>query len=290
MSADVMTLTRLIDNEVITAMGLPVESWLGRYLHRILSRATGRFSQMFVEVDRIIGERGLAAGARWLLLNLVDDFTARGVKNIPAVGPLVIASNHPGTVDSIALATAAGRDDLKILASAVGFLQNLPNVSEHLIFVPRDDTQRRMLAVRESIQHLQHGGALLLFARAGIDPDPAFMCNAEQELAHWSRSLEIFLRAVPQTRMIASIVSHVIEPKYMHHPITWLRRSRPDRQRLAMMIQVIQEMLGQKLDLVPRVSFGQLLDSRAIGGTHQALQCIIDSAASLMRSHLAWPV
>jgi hypothetical protein len=285
-----MTLTRLIDNEVISAMGLPLEGWPGLFFHRVLSRATGRFSQMFVEVDRIIGERGLAAGARWLLLNLVDDFTARGVQNIPAVGPLVIASNHPGTVDSIALTTAVGRDDLKILASAIGFLQNLPNVSEHLIFVPRDDTQRRMLAVRESIQHLQQGGALLLFARAGIDPDPAFMCNAEQELARWSRSLEIFLRAVPQTRMIASIVSHVIEPKYMHHPITWLRRSRPDRQRLAMMIQVIQEMLGRKLDLVPRVSFGQLLDSRAIGSPHQALQCIIDSAASLMRSHLAWQV
>jgi hypothetical protein len=288
MSADVSRLTRLIDNEVIRAMGLPIESWPGLYLHRILSRATRRFSQMFVEADQIIGERGLAAGARWLLLNLVDGFTARGVQNIPPDGPLVIASNHPGTVDSITLATAAGRDDLKILASEVGFLQNLPNVGKQLIFIPRLDTERRMLAVRESIRHLQQGGALLLFAGAGIDPDPAFMPHAEQELSRWSRSLEIFLRAVPQTRVIASIVSHVIEPRYMHHPITWLRRTRPDRQRLAMMIQLIQEMLGRKLDLVPRVSFGPLLDARSIGNTERALQSIIDSAKSVMRSHLAW--
>ncbi len=288
MPVDVATLTQLIDNEVIRAMGLPDESWLGQRLHGFLARATRHFSELFAEVDRIIAEQGVSAGARWLLSNLVRDFESRGAENIPRTGPLIIASNHPGTVDSVTLAATARRSDLKIIAGPIPFLQNLPNVSRHLIFTPRHDAQARMLVVRESIRHLRQGGALLLFARAGIDPDPAFMPEAEEELSRWSRSLEVFLHSVPQTQVIVSIVSGVLAPTYMRHPITWLRHSRPDKQRLAMMIQIIQQMLGKKLDLVPRVSFGELLDHQGLADSDQPRQVIVQSAKRLMQSHLAW--
>lgn len=290
MTVEVDRLTRLIDNEVIQAMNLPVEGWLGRHLHPLLRRATRHFSELFVECDRIIAEQGLPAGARWLLEQLVKDFQARGAEHIPSEGPLIVASNHPGTVDSITLATTTGRRDLKIVAGAIPFLQNLPNVSRHLIFTPYDDPHTRMVVVRKSIEHLRRGGALLLFARAGIDPDPSFMPRAEAELGNWSRSLEVFIRSVPQTRLVASIVSNVIDPRYMRHPLTWLRRARPDRQRLAMMLQVIQQMLGKKLDLVPRVSFGEALTLADIGDPGLAQQRIIESARQLLGSHLAWQV
>ncbi len=287
MSVEVSTLTRLIDNEVIQAMGLPVDSWLGERLHPLLARATRHFSELFAEVDRIIAAQGLPAGARWLLLQLVKGFEARGTESIPRAGPLVIASNHPGTVDSVTLAATAQRTDLKIVAGAIPFLQNLPNVSRHLIYTSYEDAHNRMVVMRESIRHLRRGGALLLFAGGHIDPDPSFMPRAEEELTHWSRSLEIFIRSAPQTQVITSIVSNVLDPRYMRHPITWLRRARPDRQRLAMMMQVIQQMLGRKLDLVPRVSFGELLNLQSIGNPERALQTTIDSARRLLRSHLA---
>src|SRR5574341_110215 len=116
MSADVTTLTRLINNEVIQAMGLSPEGWAGQGLQPLLARATRRFSEIFVKTDFIIGEQGLVAGARWLLLNLVREFKVRGVQNIPGAGPLVIASNHPGTVDSVTSLASARREDLKIIA------------------------------------------------------------------------------------------------------------------------------------------------------------------------------
>jgi hypothetical protein len=145
-----------------------------------------------------------------------------------------------------------------------------------------------MLAVREGIRHLQQGGALLLFARGNIDPDPSFMTEAEQELAAWSRSLEIFLSRVPQAQVVASIVSHVILPAYMRHPFTWLQRARRDRQRLAMMLQVIQQMLGKKLDLEPHVSFGEAVSwTRAeTGGLPR--ETVVEAARRLLKSHLAW--
>jgi hypothetical protein len=288
MSADVSTLTRLIDNEVIQAMGLPVDGWLSERIHSILSRATHRFSEMFVEVDRIVAAQGLPAGARWLLLNLVKGLETRGAEHIPTSGPLIIASNHPGTVDSVSLAAASQRCDLRIIAGAIPFLQDLSNVSRHLIFTSYDDAHNRMVVMREAIRHLRSGGALLLFADGHIDPDPAFMPHAEDELHRWSRSIEIFLRNVPQTQVITSIVSNVIDPRYMRHPITWLRRARQDRQRLAMMIQVIQQMLGEQLNLVPRVSFGELLNLPSIENTNDALQTIIASARQLLQSHLEW--
>ncbi len=208
--------------------------------------------------------------------------------DFPPQGPLIIASNHPGTVDSLALTATANRLDLKIIASDVGFLRNLPHISEHLIFTPRSNLQRRMIALRESIRHLQTGGSLLLFSHGTIDPDPALMPVAARELIGWSRSLEIFLRSVPEVQVIVSIVSGVIDPACMRHPITWLRRARPDRQRLAMMIQIIEQMLGRRFDITPKVSFGELVDMENIGNTEQTLEVITHSAQQLMQSHMPW--
>ena len=288
MPADIAALTRLINNEIIRAMGVPVDGWLAERLHAILARATRRFSELFAEVDRIVGEQGLPAGALFLLRQLAAGYEARGTENLPADGPLIIASNHPGTVDSVALAAATARPDLKIIASAVPFLDNLPHVRQHLIFTPRVNVQKRMISVRESLRHLQSGGSLLLFAHGTIDPDISFMPMALEDLAGWSRSLEIFLRGVPEVQVVVSIVSRVIEPAYMRHPLTWLRRARPDRQRLAMMLQVIQQMLGKQLNITPRITYGELLDMERIGSAEHTLEVITHSAQRVLESHLAW--
>ena len=288
MSADVRTLTRLINNEVILAMGLPTESWPGRALQPVLCRGTSRFCEIFAAADRLVEEEGLQAAARWLLANLVKDFKARDAQNVPCSGPLIIASNHPGTVDSVVLAASAGREDLMIIASGVPFLRNLSHIGRHLILLPRRGLQGRMLAARAAISHLKNGGALLLFARGSIDPDPAFMQHANEELGRWSRSLETFLHSVPTTQVVTSIVSGVLDPTYMHHPLTWLRRRRADRQRLAMMIQVIQQMLGKRLDIVPRVSFGEAIVTRGQSSPKCQLENIVQAAGVLLRSHMAW--
>jgi hypothetical protein len=80
----------------------------------------------------------------------------------------------------------------------------------------------------------------------------------------------------------------VIEPAYMHHPLTWLKRRRSDRQRIAMMIQIIQQMLGKRLNLVPHISFGEVIDWRATNEAGDSLQAVVDAERRLLRSHLAW--
>jgi hypothetical protein len=288
MTHDIATLTRLIDEEIVRALNVPIDSWLARRLESIVQPATRRFSEIFSEVDAVVEHEGLPGGARHLLKRLGANYEARGVSNIPQSGPVIIASNHPGTVDSVALAASSQRQDLKVIAGPILFLQNLPNLSQHIIFTTDANIQGRMITVRESIRHLRDGGALLIFAHGTIDPDPAFMPTAQQELNGWSRSLEIFLSRVPEAQVVVSIVSGVLDPSCMRHPLTWLRRGRVDRQRIAEMLQIIRQLLGRKMDINPRVSFAESLDMEHIGNRDSTMDVISQGAKELLQSHMAW--
>jgi hypothetical protein len=156
------------------------------------------------------------------------------------------------------------RADAKIIVGEVPPYHQLPNVSRHVLFSPPvKNTFGRMQTIRNAIRHLKEGGALLIFPRGGIEPDPAFMSNLDAEFHLWSRSLEIFLQRVPQTRVLVTIVSGVISQAAMRHPITSFRKARPDRQRLAFIYQMSRQILSGKeiYGLNPRVTFGEVLSS-----------------------------
>jgi hypothetical protein len=89
---------------------------------------------------------------------------------------------------------------------------------------------------------------------------------------------------------VTSIVSHVIDPAYMQHPLTILKKRRPDRQRLAIMMQIIQQMLGKKLALVPHVSFGDVIDWQTAKEAGDSLRVIVTSAQRQLKTHLTWQV
>jgi hypothetical protein len=115
------------------------------------------------------------------------------------------------------------------------------------------------------------------------------MPHPESEFDHWSRSLEIFLKHVPQTQVLVTIVSGVISKRAMHHPITWFRKARPDRQRLAFMYQFIRQMIaGQELfGLTPRVTFGDLVSAENTTDRDHMLQTITQSASNVLKVHMA---
>jgi hypothetical protein len=112
------------------------------------------------------------------------------------------------------------------------------------------------------------------------------MPNPDSEFHRWSRSLEIFIRNVPQVRVLVTTVSGVLAQRAYQHPITWFRRQRPDKQRLAFMYQIISQVLrGRELfGLRPRVTFGELL-----GGwrTREVLDEIESAARRTLARHQA---
>jgi hypothetical protein len=275
--------------ELTKALALKQTRFANGFIQMTFGRAARRVAELGIGLDREVAKGGLSAGARWLLPNFVKGHSARGEENIPAEGPLVIASNHPAAVDSLVLSAHVMRPDYKVIIGDIPFFENLPHVSEHAIFAPENnDIHGRMRAVRESLRHLKSGGALLIFARGGIEADPDFMPNPDGEFGQWSRSLKIFLERVPHTRVLVTIVSGVISRAMMRHPITRFRKERPDRQRLAFLMQIAQQILSgrEKFGLTPRVTFGEVIE-----GAHQdVLDQVHNAARRVLKQHMEWQV
>ncbi|MCC6299101.1 MAG: hypothetical protein IT314_07375 [Anaerolineales bacterium] len=274
--------------ELAKAFGLSHTPRAHRFVEIFFGKAARSATNAATDLDRIVGEGGHAAGARWFLPRFVKSHSARGVENIPASGPFVIASNHPGSVDTVAITAYSTRRDLKFIVGDIKFLLEMPNsLKGFIVAPPKDDTTGRMQVARESIRHLQNGGGLLIFPLGSIEADPEFMPNADDEFHHWSRSLEIFLKHVPNLQILITIVSGVIAPAAMKHPLTWLRKTRADRQRLAFVYQLSRQLISgrQLFDLTPRVTFGEIIQ----GTNHGHLLAEIEHAARrTLTQHMEW--
>lgn len=249
--------------ELTRALALPETGLAQRFVRAVFEKGTLRFSELVLNFDKQVERNGTMAGARWLLTHFIKGFEAHGAELIPSEGPLVIASNHPAAYDGLVISACVPRPDYRVIIGDVPTYHFLPNLCRYAIFSPQtNDPFGRMLAIRQAIRHLKNGGAILTFPRGGIEPDPAFMPNPGAEFDKWSRSLEVFLQRVPQTRVLIATVSGVISRTIFHHPITWLRKKRNDKQRLTFMYQIIRQVLsGRELfGLKPQVTFGELLE------------------------------
>jgi hypothetical protein len=288
--SDTYPLKEQLVYELTKALGLPQRNFVKSVIRWVFGKALKKFSELAVGLDQAVAQGGVSAGANWILPHFVKSHFARGTENISANGPLVIAANHPAAYDSLVISAHVTRSDYKVIIGDIPFFQNLPNISKNAIFAPADaDVQGRMRVVRECIHHLQNEGALLIFARGGIEADPSFMPAPDAEFNLWSRSLEIFLRCVPQTRILIAIVDGVIAEAAFRHPITWFRQARPDKQRLAFMYQMVRQMLsGQEtFGLFPRVTFGEVIT----GANHKrVLEQVARAAQRTLEQHLAWQV
>lgn len=251
----VEVLTELNVVDLLDAAGLL--RWRGTPLCHVLRPAARRFARTACDFDTRVGEHGLSQGSAWLMGQMTSGLVTSGLAHVPPEGPVVILSNHPGMTDTVALFTSlASRADLRVIASDRPFLRALPNVSRKLIFLPGEGAGQ-MVAMRTAARHLQDGGALLTFPAGDIEPDPAAFGpqRAAASLASWSSSYSLFARLVPATRFVPALVSHVVSPQAQRHPLTLLRRTARDREKLAAALQVA---LPRYRDLVARVTFGQL--------------------------------
>ncbi|RZL86953.1 MAG: glycerol acyltransferase [Variovorax sp.] len=246
-------LTELNVADLLDAAGLP--RWRGTPVCRALRPAARRFALAASEFDARVGEHGLARGSEWLVKQMTAGLVTSGLAHVPLDGPVVILANHPGMTDTVALFTSlVSRADLRVIASDRPFLRALPNVARQLIFLPLE-ADGQMLAMRTAARHLQRGGALLTFPAGDIEPDPAAFGSrrAADALNDWSSSYTLFARLVPATRFVPALVSHVISPDAQRHPLTLLRRSARDKEKLAAALQVA---LPRYRELVARVAFG----------------------------------
>jgi hypothetical protein len=278
-------LRRAINTDILQAVGLPPASPLRAALRPLFWPPVHSFARVAAEFDRQVAQSGLMDAVRWVLPRFVDGVHALGAENIPTTGPLVVASNHPGASDGLAIASCLPRNDLKVVVTDRPFFRGLHAASSYLIYTPRD-TSGRMGVVREAVRHLRSGGSLLIFAHGHVEPDPEVTPGAEEALEKWSPSVPLLLRQVPGASLVITVVSGVLAPSALRHPLTRLREDWQGRQLLAEFVQIAQQVLvRRRFGLVPTVRFGNPLaasDLLAGRDLNAALAAILVRARELL--------
>ncbi|HZF85768.1 MAG TPA: hypothetical protein VE084_19805, partial [Burkholderiaceae bacterium] len=94
-------------------------------------------------------------------------------------------------------------------------------------------------------------------------------------LGHWTDSYALFARLVPRTVFVPALVSGVISPHTQRHPLTRLRRTQRDREKMAAALQIA---LPGYRDLQARVCFGA-----ALPGSARGARTLCDGIAAQMR-------
>lgn len=249
-SERIETLTQLCAHELLEAFGLSAEL---RPLELLARVPAERLARQVATYDEVVGESGLTAGGAWGLERMARSVVVEGRENIPLEGPVLLAANHPGLADSLALFATVPRRDLRVMAARRPLLAALPHTSRYLIPVP-EESPGRLGAVRSAARHLRRGGAVLTFPGGRIEPDPKVLPGAAEALERWSESLDLFSRLVADLTVVPAVVCGVLSPAALRNPLTFIRRQGRDREWLAATLQMLTPALR---NVTTRIAFGQ---------------------------------
>jgi hypothetical protein len=252
---------------------------------------TDRLAQIGVTFDRDVVQRGFSKAMEFALKDFIHRVTARGTDGFPPQGPLLVLSNHPGTYDSLIIASHLRRDDLCIISGDIPFLKKLPHANKHF-FCISDDQNTRMVAARQAIRHLKNGGAVLVYGFGHIDPDPAVYEDAPAYIDRWSSSTDLFAKFVPDASVLITITSHVVSPQWRHSLLYHLRHDPVDRRRLVEFGQVMTQLLFPgTFRQSPFISFARPVNVETLRRESQGKQllpAIIARGKALLAEHTNW--
>jgi hypothetical protein len=281
---------QLIDNLIVTS-GLFKQRWMQSTLRLMFGPAFKRFAEVVSGLDESVARFGFPEASRQLLPKFIRNAEIMGQEHLPQDGPVLIISNHPGIMDGLLIASRLHRSDLKIVATEYPFYQALSKLKDNFIFTT-NEMNDKVSAIRQSVRQLQDGGALLIFPRGILEPDPAVMAGAETTISEWSPSIELFLRKVPEARLVITIVSGLIAPSSLRNPFVRLGRNPVERQTAAEIFQMIRHIyIPRSLRVSPKLTFDaprSALELFEQFGKRGVMQEIVQSAQQLLNTHLQY--
>lgn len=284
------TLMQINLNDLLDNLGLKDRAFARPALARLFRKPVEEFTRLVVDYDRRVGEAGLQTASREVMQNMVREVRVAGIENIPREGPVLFTANHAGVTETLACFSTIPRADLKAMGNDRPFVRLLPNVFERLVAVPEQESDR-FAVVRQATRHLEAGGALFINPAGHIEPDPACMAGAVESLREWSPSLALFIKRVPATHIVPTLISGVIMPSTLTHPFARLRRNQKDRERAAASIQLMIHMRERgKTPIAPAVEFGTPLyagDLAQLGDAPAIVGAITDVMAGMMQARFS---
>ena len=269
MPSNVETLTQINLDDLISSFGWQNRPLLAGLLRRTFISPPQAFAHQMVEFDSAIAVHGLVGASHRAIRNYVDDIHVFGRDRIPD-GAFLALSNHPGMTDTLSLFIALNRQDLRIIALDRPFLNALPNMSKQLAYVT-DDSVSRIRMIRQVSTHLRNGGAALTFPAGHIEPDPDIQKGAVESLCTWTDSAAVFVRMAPKAAVLPVLVRGVVRKKTINHPLTYLKRARPEREKLTAALQLLAHVMLKKKDVHVRVQIGKPVYVKDLGTTETSV-------------------
>ena len=274
MPTSLEVLTQINLDDLVSSFGWQNQPWLARLLRRTFIKPARIFAGQMADFDSPVATHGLTEASRLTLRHYVRDIRIFGADRIPA-GPFLALSNHPGMSDTLSLFVALKRPDLKVIAFKRPFLNALPNLSRQLLYLT-DDPVSRISLIRQMSTHLRNGGAALTFPAGQIEPDPDVHDGALDSLGSWTDSAGLFLRMAPETAILPVLVRGVVWKKTAFHPLTYLKRTRREREKLAGALQLLAYAMWKVKPVTVTVQIGKPIYAKTLGTTetqviHQAV-------------------
>lgn len=289
-SVSAQHLSDLLTEEIANALRLPRSGPHMGLLRPVVRGVTRKFAALAAAFDADIAALGWHAAATRFAAHFVAGVSCEGC-GVPTEGPVLIAANHPGVSDALAIAHCIPRDDVCLTLSDVPIVRALPHAQGHFIPIP-GHVEGHVAALRQIVRALEAGRAVIIFPSTHLTPDPAagaegraegrtasspygegeavagFEALARATFDDWSASVLLALRRVPACRLQVAMVSGVTAARFAHHPLTRLIRAPRgwERQRLAEFLQVMGHLRTESdFGLAPRVVFGAPLTVAELG-------------------------
>ncbi len=280
-------LRELIIDEIIYAFTGNRSKTIHRLVGPLLRIPAGHFGRIAADFYEKVNSLGIREGASATLPRFNHTVTARGINRIPKQGPVLIISNHPGGLDSLGIVSCIPRNDLIALVSDIKFMHLFDIQQRYFIYVSFEAIGG-MVALRDAIDHLRSGGALLVFAHGDVEPEPEHLPGARKAIEDWKPSVEIMLRKVPETSLQIISTSGAVLRKFLNSPITHLRKQPERRQKLAEFIQVIQSLLLSRTTPINiHITIGEPVVTGSLG-EGRWMPGIIRRAQAQLDDHLVW--
>jgi hypothetical protein len=103
---DIETLVDVMIFEVANHFKLGKRSTIYKVLDRLGQVPPKRFAAIMQRFDQLVGKKSIWEAARDVLKEFTDGWDAKGLKGVPASGPLLVVANHPGSAESVAAMAA----------------------------------------------------------------------------------------------------------------------------------------------------------------------------------------
>lgn len=285
MTSNIDRLTKINLEDLVSSLGWQNHPFLARLVRHTLIYPPLMFAHQMAEFDSAIGTHGFVEASRMAIRHYTDDLHIFGRERIPSSAFLAL-SNHPGMTDTLSLFIALNRPDLKIIALDRPFLNELPNMSKQLAYVT-EDARERFRLIRQLSAHLRNGGAALTFPAGHIEPDPDVQKGSLESLHSWTDSAGIFIRMAPETAVLPVLVRGVVRKNFAFHPLTYFKKARQEREKLAAALQLLAHVMLKMRDVHVRVQIGNPVYASALGTTETKV--IHQAVLAEMKKLIAYP-